>query len=155
MLLRADTGTALINGFDVRTQADKVRENIGLTGQFTSVDEDLTGMQNLVMIGQLLELSKKAARARAAELLEWFDLSEAAGKVAKNYSGGMRRRLDLAASLVGRPSVIFLDEPNTDWTRPSARTCGTWSAAWSATVLPCCSPRSTWRRPTCWPTRSP
>jgi oleandomycin transport system ATP-binding protein len=77
------------------------------------VDDDLTGMQNLVMIGQLLDLPKKAARARATELLEWFDLAEAAGKQAKNYSGGMRRRLDLAASLVGRPPVIFLDEPTT------------------------------------------
>jgi oleandomycin transport system ATP-binding protein len=112
-LLRADSGTARVNGFDVRAQADKVRESIGLTGQFASVDDDLTGMQNLVMIGQLLDLSKKAARTRAAELLEWFDLTEAAGKQAKNYSGGMRRRLDLAASLVGRPSVIFLDEPTT------------------------------------------
>jgi oleandomycin transport system ATP-binding protein len=112
-LLRADSGTARVNGFDVRTQADKVRESIGLTGQFASVDDDLTGMQNLVMIGQLLDLSKKAARARAAELLAWFDLTEAASKQAKNYSGGMRRRLDLAASLVGRPSVIFLDEPTT------------------------------------------
>jgi oleandomycin transport system ATP-binding protein len=112
-LLRADSGTALVNGFDVRTQARKVRANIGLTGQFASVDEDLTGTQNLVMIGQLLNLPGKAAKARAAELLEWFDLSEAAGKMAKTYSGGMRRRLDLAASLVGRPSVIFLDEPTT------------------------------------------
>jgi oleandomycin transport system ATP-binding protein len=112
-LLRADAGAALVNGFDVRTQADKVRASIGLTGQFASVDDDLTGMQNLVMIGQLLDLSKKAARVRAAELLAWFDLSEAAGQQAKNYSGGMRRRLDLAASLVGRPSVIFLDEPTT------------------------------------------
>jgi len=112
-LLRADAGAARVNGFDVRTQADKVRESIGLTGQFASVDDDLTGTQNLVMIGQLLDLPKKAARARAAELLDWFDLTEAAGKQAKTYSGGMRRRLDLAASLVGRPSVIFLDEPTT------------------------------------------
>ena len=112
-LLRADAGTALVNGFDVRTQPGKVRANIGLTGQFASVDEDLTGTQNLVMIGQLLDLPTKAAKARAAELLEWFDLTEAAGKMAKTYSGGMRRRLDLAASLVGRPPVIFLDEPTT------------------------------------------
>jgi oleandomycin transport system ATP-binding protein len=112
-LLRADAGTALVNGFDVRTQPGQVRANIGLTGQFASVDEDLTGTQNLVMIGQLLDLPRKAARARAAELLDWFDLTEAAGKMAKTYSGGMRRRLDLAASLVGRPSVIFLDEPTT------------------------------------------
>jgi oleandomycin transport system ATP-binding protein len=112
-LLRADGGTALVNGFDVRAQPEKVRESIGLTGQFASVDDDLTGTQNLVMIGQLLDLPKKAAKARAAELLEWFDLTEAAGKQAKTYSGGMRRRLDLAASLVGKPSVIFLDEPTT------------------------------------------
>jgi oleandomycin transport system ATP-binding protein len=112
-LLRADSGTALVNGFDVRAQPDKVRENIGLTGQFASVDDDLTGTENLVMIGQLLNLSAKAAKTRAAELLEWFDLTEAAKKRAKTYSGGMRRRLDLAASLVGRPPVIFLDEPTT------------------------------------------
>jgi oleandomycin transport system ATP-binding protein len=112
-LLRPDTGTARVNGFDVLRQPEKVRESVGLTGQFASVDEDLTGTQNLVMIGQLLDLTPKQARARAAELLEWFDLTEAAGKMAKNYSGGMRRRLDLAASLVGRPSVIFLDEPTT------------------------------------------
>jgi oleandomycin transport system ATP-binding protein len=112
-LLRADSGTALVNGFDVRTQPDKVRASIGLTGQFASVDDDLTGTQNLVMIGQLLDLPKKAAKARAAELLEWFDLTEAASQQAKNYSGGMRRRLDLAASLVGWPSVVFLDEPTT------------------------------------------
>ena len=98
----------------MRKQPQQVRESIGLTGQFASVDEDLTGTQNLVMIGQLLDLSKQAPRGSAlAELLAWFDLTESANKVAKNYSGGMRRRLDLAASLVGRPQVIFLDEPTT------------------------------------------
>ena len=112
-LLRPDAGAASVNGFDVRRQPDKVRQIIGLTGQFASVDEDLTGVQNLVMIGQLLDLPKRAARRRADELLAWFDLTEAANKTAKHYSGGMRRRLDLAASLVGRPQVIFLDEPTT------------------------------------------
>ena len=112
-LLTADTGTARVGGFDVATQAHQVRRTIGLTGQYASVDEDLTGTQNLVMIGQLLDLPSRDAKARAAELLRWFDLSDAAGKRAKTYSGGMRRRLDLAASLVGRPAVIFLDEPTT------------------------------------------
>ncbi len=93
--------------------AGAVRRTIGLTGQYASVDEDLTGVQNLVLIGQLLNLSTRDARARAAELLDWFDLAEAGGRRAKTYSGGMRRRLDLAASLVGRPRVIFLDEPTT------------------------------------------
>ncbi|MGX7679026.1 daunorubicin resistance protein DrrA family ABC transporter ATP-binding protein [Jatrophihabitans sp. DSM 45814] len=112
-LLKADSGSARIAGLDVATQAHKVRQTIGLTGQYASVDEDLTGTQNLVMIGQLLNLSGRDARSRASELLEWFDLSDAASRIAKTYSGGMRRRLDLAASLVGRPSVIFLDEPTT------------------------------------------
>ena len=112
-LLQADSGTARIGGYDVATQPHQVRRTIGLTGQYASVDEDLTGTQNLLLIGQLLGLSGRDARARAAELLEWFDLAEAAGRTAKTYSGGMRRRLDLAASLVGRPQVIFLDEPTT------------------------------------------
>ncbi|GAB3684085.1 ATP-binding cassette domain-containing protein [Angustibacter aerolatus] len=112
-LLRPDAGSARVAGLDVVRDAAAVRATIGLTGQYASVDEDLTGTQNLVMIGQLLDLTGRDARARAAELLEWFDLSAAAERTAKTYSGGMRRRLDLAASLVGRPSVIFLDEPTT------------------------------------------
>jgi oleandomycin transport system ATP-binding protein len=112
-LLRADSGTARIDGFDVVKDAGKVRRTIGLTGQYASVDEDLTGIQNLTMIGTLLNLSARDAKARATELLDWFGLADAAGRRAKTYSGGMRRRLDLAASLVGRPRVIFLDEPTT------------------------------------------
>jgi oleandomycin transport system ATP-binding protein len=112
-LLRADAGTARVAGYDVVRAAEQVRQQIGLTGQYASVDEDLTGTENLVLIGQLLDLSTRAARARARELLAWFDLAEAANRPAKTYSGGMRRRLDLAASLVGRPAVIFLDEPTT------------------------------------------
>ena len=112
-LLRADSGRATIDGFDVVKDAAAVRRTIGLTGQYASVDEDLTGTQNLVMIGQLLNLSSRDAKARAAELLDWFGLADAAQRRAKTFSGGMRRRLDLAASLVGRPRVIFLDEPTT------------------------------------------
>src|SRR3954468_13968337 len=112
-LIGADAGSARVAGYDVAREPGRVREQIGLTGQYASVDELLTGEQNLVMIGQLLDLSGKAARARARELLAWFDLDAAANRPAKTYSGGMRRRLDLAASLVGRPSVIFLDEPTT------------------------------------------
>jgi oleandomycin transport system ATP-binding protein len=112
-LLQADSGSARIGGYDVATQPHQVRRTIGLTGQYASVDEDLTGTQNLLLIGQLLGLSGRDAKARSAELLDWFDLADAAGRTAKTYSGGMRRRLDLAASLVGRPQVIFLDEPTT------------------------------------------
>jgi len=112
-LLKPDGGTAKIAGFDVVHDAEQVRGMIGLTGQYASVDEDLTGRQNLVLFGTLLDLGRKGARRRAEELLEWFDLSAAADRTAKTYSGGMRRRLDLAASLVGRPEVIFLDEPTT------------------------------------------
>ncbi|RHA43606.1 ATP-binding cassette domain-containing protein [Cellulomonas rhizosphaerae] len=112
-LLIPDAGHATIAGFDVVKQSQQVRQSIGLTGQYASVDEDLTGRQNLVLFGTLLELGRKGARARAVELLEWFDLTDAADRPAKTYSGGMRRRLDLAASLVGRPDVIFLDEPTT------------------------------------------
>ncbi len=112
-LLRPDGGTARVAGHDVVRDAAAVRRQIGLTGQYASVDEALTGRQNLVMIGRLLDLKPRAAKARAAELLAWFGLEDAADRPARTYSGGMRRRLDLAASLVGRPAVVFLDEPTT------------------------------------------
>ncbi|MEU4422583.1 ATP-binding cassette domain-containing protein [Actinoplanes sp. NPDC024001] len=112
-LLRPDAGSAWVAGVNVLEKPQEVRRRIGLTGQYASVDEDLTGVQNLVLIGRLLDMSGRDARSRADELLAWFDLSEAAQRPAKTYSGGMRRRLDLAASLVGHPEVIFLDEPTT------------------------------------------
>jgi oleandomycin transport system ATP-binding protein len=112
-LLTPDAGHARVGGHDVVRDAQAVRRSIGLTGQYASVDEDLTGRQNLVLFGRLLDLRLPDARARATELLEWFGLTDAADRMAKTYSGGMRRRLDLAASLVGRPEVIFLDEPTT------------------------------------------
>jgi oleandomycin transport system ATP-binding protein len=112
-LLRPDAGSARVGGLDVVKDAGAVRRLVGLTGQYAAVDDDLTGTENLVMIGRLLDLRSPEAKRRAAELLADFDLSEAANRPAKTYSGGMRRRLDLAASLVGRPSVIFLDEPTT------------------------------------------
>jgi daunorubicin resistance ABC transporter ATP-binding subunit len=119
-LLRPDGGRAQVLGRDVVTQAAEVRKHIGLTGQYAAVDEYLTGRANLVMIGQLSRLTAAAARRRADEMLERFRLTEAAGRIVKTYSGGMRRRLDLAASLIGYPSVLFLDEPTTGLD-PSAR----------------------------------
>jgi oleandomycin transport system ATP-binding protein len=112
-LVRPDAGTARVAGYDVVQQPRQVRERIGLTGQYASVDEDLSGLQNLVMIGQLLDLSRRNAIARATQLLAEFDLTDAAKRLTKTYSGGMRRRLDLAASLIGRPAVVYLDEPTT------------------------------------------
>ncbi|QYC42270.1 Daunorubicin/doxorubicin resistance ATP-binding protein DrrA [Nonomuraea coxensis DSM 45129] len=112
-LLRPDAGRAAVAGVDVVRHPARVRRLIGLTGQYASVDEDLTGAENLVLIGRLLDLRSREARSRAARLLADFGLAEAADRRAGTYSGGMRRRLDLAASLVGRPDVIFLDEPTT------------------------------------------
>jgi daunorubicin resistance ABC transporter ATP-binding subunit len=112
-LLRPDGGRARILGHDAVTDAAEVRRRIGLTGQYAALDEYLTGRANLVMIGQLSRLTANAARRRADEMLERFSLTEAAGRAVKTYSGGMRRRLDLAASLIGYPSVLFLDEPTT------------------------------------------
>ncbi|MDT0616370.1 ATP-binding cassette domain-containing protein [Streptomyces lancefieldiae] len=112
-LLRADGGTATIHGHDIVTEPRAVRRIIGLTGQSTAVDGLLTGEENLVMMGQLFGLGGRAAKRRAAELLEQFDLVDAGRRQAKTYSGGMRRRLDLAVSLINKPPVLFLDEPTT------------------------------------------
>jgi ABC-2 type transport system ATP-binding protein len=112
-LLRSDGGHALVAGFDVDRQPQLVRSAIGLTGQYSAVDEDLTGRENLVLVGRLGRMPKRAARARADELLELFDLADASGRLLRTYSGGMRRRLDLGASLMVEPAVLFLDEPTT------------------------------------------
>jgi len=112
-LVQADAGRALVAGFDVRRNRSQVRRQISLTGQFAALDEVQTGTENLRMMGRLSGLSRTAARQRANELLGQFELTKAAGRRVATYSGGMRRRLDIAASLVARPSVIFLDEPST------------------------------------------
>ncbi|MGC4949917.1 ATP-binding cassette domain-containing protein [Streptomyces sp. DT224] len=112
-LLRPDSGTAFVAGIDVLKHPNEVRRSIGLSGQFAAVDEYLTGRENLRMVGQLYQMSGRAAKARAGELLDRFNLADAADRPAKTYSGGMRRRLDLAAALVVSPPVMFMDEPTT------------------------------------------
>jgi ABC-2 type transport system ATP-binding protein len=112
-LLPADGGSARVAGLDVAAEAPKLRSRIGLAGQYAAVDENLTGFENLQMVGQLYHLPKGEPKVRATELLERFDLSEAGSRLVRTYSGGMRRRLDLAAALVARPPVLFLDEPTT------------------------------------------
>ncbi|QEV45837.1 ATP-binding cassette domain-containing protein [Streptomyces vinaceus] len=112
-LLRPDSGRAVVAGIDVLKHPNEVRRSIGLSGQFAAVDEYLTGRENLQMVGRLYQMTGRAAKARAGELLERFHLADAADRTAKTYSGGMRRRLDLAAALVVRPPVMFMDEPTT------------------------------------------
>jgi len=112
-LLAPDAGEVCVAGLDVVKDAAKVRERIGLAGQYAAIDENLTGLENLVMVGRLYGMSRAAATVRARELLDRFDLIDAAGRPAKTYSGGMRRRLDLGAALVAKPPVLFLDEPTT------------------------------------------
>jgi ABC-2 type transport system ATP-binding protein len=112
-LVKPDAGNARVMGLDVVKDAAELRQRIGLAGQYAAVDENLTGLENLTMVGRLYGQSRAEARAHGTELLERFDLNEAAKRVVKGYSGGMRRRLDLAAALVGNPSILFLDEPTT------------------------------------------
>lgn len=112
-LLLPTSGRAEVDGFDVVKDAEELRFHIGLAGQNAAIDENLTGMENLELVGRLYQLAKEDSRRRSREILERFELAEAADRPAKTYSGGMRRRLDLAASLVGRPNVLFLDEPTT------------------------------------------
>jgi ABC-2 type transport system ATP-binding protein len=112
-LLRPDAGEARVLGYDILREADRVRSAISLTGQLASVDEDLTGEENLVLIGRLLGLRRAQAKARAVELLEAFELAEPGRRLVKTYSGGMRRRLDIAASIIVTPELMFLDEPTT------------------------------------------
>jgi ABC-2 type transport system ATP-binding protein len=112
-LLDADEGRATVAGLDVRKQADELRKSIGLSGQYAAVDDNLTGFENLDMVGRLYHLGRARSRERARELLTRFDLEDAADRPVKGYSGGMRRRLDLAGALVAKPSVLFLDEPTT------------------------------------------
>jgi ABC-2 type transport system ATP-binding protein len=118
-LLLPDEGSARVAGLDVVRDAGKLRERIGLAGQYAAVDENLTGFENLEMFGRLYHLGRPASRARARELLAAFDLTEAGDRLVRTYSGGMRRRLDLAGALVARPPVIFLDEPTTGLDLPS------------------------------------
>ena len=112
-LTRPDAGTARVLGHDIVSEADAVRRAVSLTGQLASVDEDLTGRENLILLGRLLGLGRSASKERAAELLDAFGIADAAGRLVKSYSGGMRRRLDIAASIVVTPDLMFLDEPKT------------------------------------------
>ena len=127
-LTRPDSGTATVAGYDVLREPARVRGAISLTGQYSAVDENQTGRENLVMVGRLMHLGRRAAQRRTAELLEQFGLTDAMDRRVKTYSGGMRRKLDLAMSLIARPQVIFLDEPTTGLD-PASR-----SAMWDAIV---------------------
>lgn len=154
-LLQPDSGKAFVAGIDVLKHPTEVRRSMGLSGQFAAVDEYLTGRENLQMVGQLYQMSGRAAKKRAVELLDRFHLADAADRPAKTYSGGMRRRLDLAAALVVQPPVMFMDEPTTGLDpRNRQLGCGRSSRNSSRAARHCCSPPSTSKRPITWPTTS-
>ena len=145
-LLEPDEGTATVAGLDVVRDAVRLRPVIGLAGQFAAVDENLTGLENLEMVGRLYHLPAAEARKRAEEVLERFELSDAAHRTAKTYSGGMRRRLDVGASLVGRPKVLFMDEPTTGLDPRSRLVLWELIRDLQKGAPRCCSAPSTWRR---------
>jgi ABC-2 type transport system ATP-binding protein len=153
-LLRPDAGTARVLGHDIVRNADAVRGAISLTGQLASVDEDLTGEENLILLGRLLGFRHSGAKARAAELLEAFDLVDAAARLVKGYSSGMRRRLDIAASIIVTPELMFLDEPTTGLDPRSRNQVWDIVAPWPPAGRRSCSLRSIWTRQTGWPTKS-
>jgi len=153
-LIRPDAGSARVLGHDIVTAADAVRGLVSLTGQLASVDEDLTGRENLILLGLLLGLKRAAAKARADELLHAFGLTEAAGKLVKNYSGGTRRRLDIAASIVVTPELMSSTSRPPAWTRARATRCGTSSGRWWPRARRSCSAHSTSKRPISSPTGS-
>ena len=153
-LTRPTSGTARVAGHDVLADPRGVRRSMGLTGQTATVDELLTGRENIRLIGGLYGLSWSYLRRASDDLLERFALTDAADRVVKTYSGGMRRRLDLAVSLLAIPPVLFLDEPTTGLDPRSRIELWDVLRGWSATARRCCSPRSTWRRPTSSLTRS-
>lgn len=133
-LLTPDAGRALVAGHDVVAEAGAVRSVIGLTGQFVALDASLTARENLELFGRLLKLGRKRSSERAGELLARFDLTDAADRRSGTFSGGMKRRLDLAASLIGRPEVLSWTNRPPAWTRAAARCCGTWCAACATTA---------------------
>lgn len=153
-LTRPDRGTARVLGHDLLGERDAIRARVAVTGQFAALDEDLTGHENLTVLGRLHGLGRAASRRRADDLLAAFDLTGVAGRPVGGYSGGTRRRLDIAAGLIVTPDLLFLDEPTTGLDPRGAAACGSWSAASPRPGPPCSSPPSTSTRPTSSPTGS-
>jgi ABC-type multidrug transport system ATPase subunit len=153
-VLKPDAGRAIVAGYDTVRDATPLRSVIGLAGQYAAVDEMLTGLENRELVGRLYHLSSSQRRARAHEILEVLSLTTAADRLVKTYSGGMRPRLDLGASLVGRPPVVILDEPTTGLDPRSRVELWDSSSNWKPVAPRSCSPPSTWRRPIASPTES-